>query len=455
MRVVLAAVLAVFVVGAHAQYDAGFLENGKVQICGYSGSCTWSDTPSDHGTTTPPLNTGVGWVKITNDSAPHGITINVGHAAPGASGIPDGWTPGVGGAYPTPPATDGAPGVPTYSASFGGGTCTVAASVQACFDQMVPGFNQALCGGAAPVYAYTYTAPTMSVTRSYPGTSTPGSCSSGGYSSGAVTVGATCAPGYVNVSGTCTLDNPDLVPYPDEKCEIVRVGNTFTFDSRAKGCGTTQDGPGKATGLDVSGGTVTAAGPGTTVQVTASGSGTGTITVSRPNPSGTGTVTTTIEVGPGGAGPVDANVTGTGVTTVGGTGTLTGTGTAPAAEPTCGSGALPPCNVKVDETGTPTGTSQVSTGAAALEAAKVDAQAKIAALGAADKVTSVGWSWGGFTLPSVSCSPWAFSFKSWTVNVQWCSWFGVVRSLWGWALSILAALFVWRTFTESMAHGGY
>lgn len=222
--------------------------------------------------------------------------------------VPSGWSaPPTAGDAPIPPST--ASGVPTYSATFGGGTCTAQASIQACFEQMVPGFNQGLCGGVAPLYAYTYSAPTMSVTRSYPGHSPPGTCGSGGYSSGTVTEGTACPTGYSLSGGTCNLTDAPSVPFPSDNigrkdCSSGTCGNNTRDPDSTNPAGVT----GGPTQVKVKSGssttTVTVNGDGTisirTVTPNGDGTSTGTeIRVAAPNPSAPdgGTNATGVEQG--------------------------------------------------------------------------------------------------------------------------------------------------------------
>jgi hypothetical protein len=358
---------------------------------------------------------------------------------------------------PIAPAT--ASGLPTYSASFGGGTCTNQLSIGACFDQMVPGFNQGLCGGVAPLYAFTYPVPLMDVTRSYPGHSPPGSCGSGGYSSGTVTVGTACPTGYGLSSGTCNLTDSSVVPFPsDSKAEAKVVAGVITMDPRdPDAAGSIPATMTKTdTQVQVRQGTATS-----TVKVNEDGSVTVTQTVGNGNGTSTKTQMTTA---PADSGHATGATQATGVSEE----QVIGEGTSAQTEennqvncPGCATEATQLANkallqeqttgagVKVNETGTPTGTGALTSATTALDTHAATREAAITDQATTGKVTSWGWAFS-FAFPSVSCSSWNLTFREWTKVVDWCGPLGTVRSLFAWFLGAWSLLYIWRRATGAL-----
>lgn len=154
------------------------------------------------------------------------------------------------------------------------------------------------------------------------------------------------------------------------------------------------------------------------------------------------------------------NITETQVTTVtdvnGSTVTTTTTQVPPSAEPVspsepaedveCGLPGMPPC--KIDETGTPTGEDVRSQGDAAIQEGYDAIDGGIRGLGDAP-VDDLGWSWS-FEFPAASCSALVINFRSYSRVVDWCPILGQMRDIWGWAVGVMGALFVWRRATSPM-----
>lgn len=185
----------------------------------------------------------------------------------------------------------------------------------------------------------------------------------------------------------------------------------------------------------------------------------GTRTSSTVGPNGT--VTTTVQTTYNFDYSGDTvNITETQVTTVtdvnGSTVTTTTTQVPASAEPVspsepaedveCGLPGMPPC--KIDETGTPTGEDVRSEGEAAIQEGYDAIEGGISGLGDAP-VDDLGWSWS-FEFPSASCSALVISFRSYSRVVDWCPILGQMRDIWGWAVGVMGALFVWRRATSPM-----
>lgn len=118
----------------------------------------------------------------------------------------------------------------------------------------------------------------------------------------------------------------------------------------------------------------------------------------------------------------------------------------PAEDVECGLPGMPPC--KIDETGTPTGEDVRSEGEAAIQEGYDAIEGGISGLGDAP-VDDLGWSWS-FEFPSASCSALVISFRSYSRVVDWCPILGQMRDIWGWAVGVMGALFVWRRATSPM-----
>lgn len=118
----------------------------------------------------------------------------------------------------------------------------------------------------------------------------------------------------------------------------------------------------------------------------------------------------------------------------------------PAEDVECGLPGTPPC--KIDETGTPTGEDVRSEGDAAIQEGYDAIEGGITGLGDAP-VDDLGWSWS-FDFPAASCSALVINFRSYSRVVDWCPILGQMRAIWGWAVGVMGALFVWRRATSPM-----
>jgi len=180
-----------------------------------------------------------------------------------------------------------------------------------------------------------------------------------------------CPAGYTASGSNCVVSDANLVQKPsDGKCTIVRTGNSFSGDSRDPDCAS-----GSLPSTVTVSPTVVEVKPTLTEtqKVVINPDGSTTITSTRINSNNT-TTTETITVSPGNGTPGSTVITGRGSVTVSGSGTQAGT--TPIDFPTdynreatqqsinsklgeikagqCGGTGQPKCDVKVDETGTPT-----------------------------------------------------------------------------------------------------
>lgn len=280
------------------------------------------------------------------------------------------------------------------------------------------------------------------------------SCGSGD-STHVVAPTSVCPRGYSDSAGTCVVTNEQQADRPaDGHCTVRRSGNNFTADPSDPDCFTSPSntGPAKEMGVNISGntasagGTRTGGGANTTVNITNSDStNTTTITVTNSNSNGTTTTQTVGESAPGSGGAV--SVTGTNKTTTQGTGTQS-TGT-PVNDPGKQAEPIPPCGLpdtapcKIDETGTPTD-GNFNASKDALDNASKDRKA---AIENSTDVDSLGMSFG-WSLPTGACEPLVWGNSMWERTYNWCPLLGTARDIWGWGLSILAALYIWRRGTS-------
>jgi len=109
-------------------------------------------------------------------------------------------------------------------------------------------------------------------------------------------------------------------------------------------------------------------------------------------------------------------------------------------EPTCGSGTLPPCTVKVDETGTPTSTGILGTGPGSVDQ---QAQTGIDGLRAkADEILESNhaptWTWT-FQLPT-GCTP--YNMPAFNLSIDMCQYQPMIHSIMSilWLMATVAAL---------------
>lgn len=337
--------------------------------------------------------------------------------------VPAGWSDG-----DTPPTTAGAPTI-TYEISAGqGGGCTGSGCSAAT--------RSAVCsqwlGGISPTpdstvnteseCSATFTSPPSTVFAS-------------------ITTSETCPAGYSASGGVCTLSNAALVMKPsDNRCGMVRTGNVIAKDSRDPDCGS---GPGTAAtalSASASGGTGTAGTAGHTLTVTVD-STSGNVTLSAST-AGTGTTSTTTING-GADGGADVPITGTITGTVTGTGTATGGG----GDITCGLPGTPAC--RIDETGTPTGEGALASADSDLTSARNAQIAAQNALTGANKVTSIGLTFG-ITLPTVECADPTFAIPGTGKNlvVPLCAKQADVNAVMTWFAYVLTALYLFRLIYE-------
>lgn len=115
----------------------------------------------------------------------------------------------------------------------------------------------------------------------------------------------------------------------------------------------------------------------------------------------------------------------------------------------CGIPGQPAC--KIDETGTPTGSG--ITGAA--NTVKANGDALIAAVGAVDKPSSLGWGFG-LVLPTSSCQNFQMWKPSGTWDIDVCSsWLvALLRDFIAWAFAVLTAVYIYRSVTGTLSSQG-
>lgn len=248
-----------------------------------------------------------------------------------------------------------------------------------------------------------------------------------------------CPTGYTNNSGTCTLTNAAVVQKPaDGTCNIVRTGNSYAYDSLdAADCAN----PGSQ--ISISGGTVsgTSTGGGTFSVVTGAD---GKTQVKQQSPSSTAFVTDTTTVnlsapssGSGGSGLTQTTVTGATSGQQVGTGDLTGSdGVNNETGEPCGAPGQPICNVKVDETGTPTDSS-LSTEKTAFDEKTAE---RVTALQGVGTVSNLGLGLS-ITWPTAGCSDLTFAMPASKGNlvVPWCSRQADIKNAGAWFVGILTA----------------
>lgn len=125
----------------------------------------------------------------------------------------------------------------------------------------------------------------------------------------------------------------------------------------------------------------------------------------------------------------------------------------PAAEETpfempCGLAGLPPCNVKVDETGVP----QTGDYSKADTALTDGAKSVTDAMTSQTQRTDLGGRQWSFLFPSGSCQPIAMGWSIWHFTLDMCSFpmIGLFRSLWAWAFGVMGALYIWRSASSAV-----
>jgi hypothetical protein len=127
----------------------------------------------------------------------------------------------------------------------------------------------------------------------------------------------------------------------------------------------------------------------------------------------------------------------------------------PAAEETpfempCGLAGLPPCNVKVDETGVP----QTGDYSKADTALTDGAKSVTDAMTSQTQKTDLGGRQWSFLFPSGSCQPIAMGWSIWHFNLDMCAFpmIGLFRSLWAWAFGVMGALYIWRSASSAVGN---
>ena len=262
-------------------------------------------------------------------------------------------------------------------------------------------------------------------------------------SSGFCNAGTYCQSGYTLSGGSCSLTNSAAVIKPgDGKCEIKRVGNSFSGDPNDPDCLAGPDNAMQQVHGNATGGTVTAAGLGQAVEVAVDGgTGAGTVTSSKANSNGT-TTTTTIHIGAPGSGAGEGGaagtaVTGTTVATYEGTGSnVSGTPLAkPDAREPCGLPGTPAC--KIDESGTPTDGS-LSDAKAAYETAAAARKTQLESVNSSLKKTDLGLSLS-VSWPSGSCSDLAVNIDGHSGSFDLCSKQADIKAITSWLMGILTA----------------
>lgn len=145
-----------------------------------------------------------------------------------------------------------------------------------------------------------------------------------------------------------------------------------------------------------------------------------------------------VDDAPSGGGQSRTSGEGTGSSSGGGDDGGSGSGSGEGGgEDTCGGPGLPPCDVRIDETGTPT---DVPDQTALVNSARDD---WIGALGELPEPDLSGWSWLP-TLPSGSCSPLTLEWRGQSESYDWCSDLEIFRLFWIAFVALSSAVYVWR-----------
>lgn len=270
-----------------------------------------------------------------------------------------------------------------------------------------------------------------------------------------------CKSGYTLSGGNCILANAAIVQKPaDGVCNIIRTGNTYSIDPQDNA-----DCSGQSA-VSINGGTATVnALNGDTVIAMINGTTAGQSLVwKKYNPDGGGTGVPTTDTrtfdlsapktGNGsGTGLNGVSVNGIGFSSQKGAGTLAGTGGEGETPGGCGAPDQPKCDVKVDETGTPTDSS--------LQAQKDDFEAKsnehkgmIESIAGANQRTSLGLSLS-INWPAVACSDPVFPIpgtgKSLTVDL--CSRSADIRDALSWFLGWATAIYIFFLGAGALRQG--
>lgn len=118
----------------------------------------------------------------------------------------------------------------------------------------------------------------------------------------------------------------------------------------------------------------------------------------------------------------------------------------------CGLPDTAPC--KIDEEGTPTAAEGTAALQGAIDGIGDAADGHIAAIqgmaGGGGQRTDLGLSWAPM-VPVGSCSELSMTVLGKTVQSNWCGTLGLARDVAGWAVLFLAALYVWRRATGTLA----
>lgn len=118
----------------------------------------------------------------------------------------------------------------------------------------------------------------------------------------------------------------------------------------------------------------------------------------------------------------------------------------------CGLPDTPPC--KMDEDGTPTAADGLAALQGAIDGIGTAADGHIAAIegmaGGGGQRTDLGLSWLPVA-PVGTCSELSMTVKGYTYQSSWCGTLGLARDVTGWAVLFLAALYVWRRATGTLA----
>lgn len=269
-----------------------------------------------------------------------------------------------------------------------------------------------------------------------------------------------CLAGYnfQNTGPNCALVNAAIVPKPaDGKCTIIRTGNTFAADSLDPDC---------AVGTLPSGVTVSSSevkwsagtSPGNNGKATINGDGTITHTNTTPNATGGTSTVVTVKGSAPDAGTGVVSITGVGQSTVAGQGDQAG-GTPIQELPTdynreatqqaikasidaikdkqCGGVGQVKCDVKVDETGTPTDAS-LQTHVDAFNTAADDHKSLLESPNASNKVTDLGILWT-INWPAADCENPSFSIAGKTMTVDICGKAADIKSIMGFVVAVLTA----------------
>jgi len=353
---------------------------------------------------------------------------------------PAGWTAsGTAGAAPVPPGTAGS--VPTYGVPFYG--CSGFSTDQAA----------ANCASAAQIASFGAGASShghMSYTETTAGCSVGNPCYvnhhpiSGHIPTTPGAIGAACPTGYTLSGATCNLTSASSVPYPaDDIAQGKLDGGVVTLDSRDP------DNSSPPSEVSIGSGTITVSSTGRRITLQSQPDGTATITTVTGRGDGTSD-REVITLSPADSGAANGGrvVTGGIADRVIGEGGSANTGAAPGADSSatqpvpCGLPGSPPC--KIDEAGTPTGAGALAGASSTAAAAVAGLEAKV--LEQTSK--TLPWTWS-FSFPTFACAPWAFTFRSWSANVDWCPELSKVRDLWGYALSVITMIYLWRSFTSA------